>query len=82
MLPTIALEQMFLLDKDGSLHHKYGAAHSCLYLIRPDGYVGFRSQPVDLNQVRKFFEKAYLFRPAEAEPTLWTSSCLKDLDIH
>src|SRR5262249_49356245 len=33
-----------VLDPDGALHHRYGAACECLYLIRPDGYVGFRSQ--------------------------------------
>lgn len=34
-----------LLDPEGAAHHRYGAAAECLYLIRPDGYVGFRSQP-------------------------------------
>ncbi|MBI2811024.1 MAG: FAD-dependent monooxygenase [Candidatus Melainabacteria bacterium] len=68
--PPISLEQLFLLDKEGSLHHKYGAAHSCLYLIRPDGYVGFRSQPVDLDQMRKYFERAYSFRPVATQLTL------------
>jgi len=63
------LEQLILLDKDGSLHHKYGAAHSCLYLIRPDGYVGFRSQPVELNELQKYFEKAYSFSTALASTT-------------
>ena len=36
-----------LLDTDGALHRRYGAGAECLYLVRPDGYVGFRSQPVD-----------------------------------
>lgn len=35
------------LDPDGELHQRYGAAHSALYLVRPDGYVGFRSQPAE-----------------------------------
>lgn len=34
-----------LLDREGAAHHRYGAAAECLYLIRPDGYVSFRSQP-------------------------------------
>jgi 2-polyprenyl-6-methoxyphenol hydroxylase-like FAD-dependent oxidoreductase len=34
-----------LLDKDGAVHRRYGATSECLYLIRPDGYVGFRAQP-------------------------------------
>ncbi|MBS1953262.1 MAG: FAD-dependent monooxygenase [Cyanobacteria bacterium SZAS-4] len=68
--PPTELEQLCLLDNDGSLHHKYGAAHSCLYLIRPDGYVGFRSQPVDAAQLQKYFEKAYAITPLVAEARL------------
>jgi len=34
-----------LLDPRSALHRRYGAGSECLYLIRPDGYVGFRSQP-------------------------------------
>ena len=34
-----------LLDADGDLHTQYGAAAEALYLVRPDDYVGFRSQP-------------------------------------
>ena len=37
-----------LFDLDQSFHHIYGAAVQCLYLIRPDGYVGFRSHPIEL----------------------------------
>ena len=28
-------------------HERYGATHPCCYLIRPDGYVGFRAKPID-----------------------------------
>jgi hypothetical protein len=34
-----------LLDPNGAMHRRYGAGSECLYLVRPDGYVGFRSQP-------------------------------------
>ncbi len=34
-----------LLDPHFAVHHRYGAAAECLYLIRPDGYVSFRAQP-------------------------------------
>jgi 2-polyprenyl-6-methoxyphenol hydroxylase-like FAD-dependent oxidoreductase len=36
-----------LADAAGELHERYGAAAPTVYLIRPDGYVGFRSQPAD-----------------------------------
>ena len=31
----------------------YGVTGTGLYLIRPDGHVGFRSQPVDPDALRK-----------------------------
>ncbi|MGL6095578.1 MAG: FAD-dependent monooxygenase [Fimbriiglobus sp.] len=34
-------------DPDGTAHDKYGARSACLYLIRPDGYIAFRTQPAD-----------------------------------
>jgi 2-polyprenyl-6-methoxyphenol hydroxylase-like FAD-dependent oxidoreductase len=34
-----------VLDAKAALHRRYGAGSECLYLLRPDGYVGFRSQP-------------------------------------
>jgi 2-polyprenyl-6-methoxyphenol hydroxylase-like FAD-dependent oxidoreductase len=36
-----------LLDPDRALHRRYAATTACLYLIRPDGYVGFRSLPAE-----------------------------------
>jgi 2-polyprenyl-6-methoxyphenol hydroxylase-like FAD-dependent oxidoreductase len=35
-----------LLDPEDKLHTRYGAEVASLYLIRPDGYISFRSQPV------------------------------------
>ncbi len=31
-----------LVDPDGSLHRGFGARSACLYLVRPDGYIGYR----------------------------------------
>lgn len=36
-----------LLDPDGELEKVYGAVTECLYVLRPDLYVGYRSQPAD-----------------------------------
>jgi 2-polyprenyl-6-methoxyphenol hydroxylase-like FAD-dependent oxidoreductase len=36
-----------LMDMYGDLEDRYGARAECLYLLRPDLYVAFRSQPVD-----------------------------------
>ena len=36
-----------LLDPDGEAEKRYAATTECLYLVRPDLYVGYRSQPAD-----------------------------------
>ncbi len=49
-----------LLDPRGELHHYYGARSACLYVVRPDGYIGFRSQPPDPEALRSYFTKIFL----------------------
>jgi hypothetical protein len=36
-----------LLDPEGDLELQFGASAECLYLIRPDLYIAYRSQPAD-----------------------------------
>jgi len=43
-------------DVDGALHQFFGARSECVYLIRPDGYVGYRSQPADEGRVIAYLE--------------------------
>lgn len=46
--PAILPESIpVLLDPDGDLEKRYAASTECLYVIRPDLYVGYRSQPAD-----------------------------------
>ncbi|MEO7093371.1 MAG: FAD-dependent monooxygenase, partial [Polyangiales bacterium] len=40
-----------LLDGHRSLHRRYGAGSECLFVIRPDGYIGYRSQPAQVEPV-------------------------------
>jgi len=42
---ALAAGEQIVLDASRALHRRYGAGSECLYLLRPDGYVGFRSQP-------------------------------------
>ncbi|MEO6877546.1 MAG: FAD-dependent monooxygenase, partial [Gemmatimonadaceae bacterium] len=35
------------IDLSGEAHRKYGAKGGAIYLIRPDGYIGFRGGPFD-----------------------------------
>ncbi len=45
-LANLDWDGSILLDPEGKLHTRYGAEVASLYFIRPDGYVGFRSQSV------------------------------------
>jgi len=45
------------LDPNGDLHRRYGAVQPCLYLIRPDGYIGFRSPTVDREALLGYLEE-------------------------
>ncbi len=47
-------------DKTHALHVAYGANHACLYLIRPDKYIGFRSQIFHLDKLLEYLNKFFL----------------------
>jgi hypothetical protein len=49
-----------LLDDDGSLHQAYGARAECVYLLRPDGHVAFRSQPADPVKVNDYLARIFI----------------------
>ncbi len=42
------------LDTAGKLHEQLAATHNTLLLVRPDGYIGFRSQPADGAALAKY----------------------------
>jgi hypothetical protein len=46
-----------IVDYVGEAHHLYGARYECLYLLRPDGYVGFRSQPAEPEPLREYLPR-------------------------
>ncbi len=46
-----------ILDSECQLHYRYGAASECLYLIRPDGYVGYRCQPALADELVEYLER-------------------------
>ena len=49
-----------LLDTERELHETYGARTETLYLIRPDGYVGFRGQPVREDKLLGYLGNLFL----------------------
>jgi len=42
------------LDKSTEMHRDFGAAKASLYLIRPDGYIGFRNQPASASDLEEY----------------------------
>jgi hypothetical protein len=48
-----------LHDSSGLLHDRFGARAACLYLIRPDGYVGYRSMPPDVGKLREYLGRIF-----------------------
>jgi 2-polyprenyl-6-methoxyphenol hydroxylase-like FAD-dependent oxidoreductase len=48
-----------LSDSSGLLHRRFGAGSDCLYLIRPDGYVGYRAQPADADRLDAYLRRLF-----------------------
>jgi hypothetical protein len=46
-------------DPEAVLHHRYGAEHESLYLIRPDGYVAYRGGPLDLAAFTDYLDRVF-----------------------
>ncbi len=49
-----------VLDEEGALHRRYDVRVECLYLIRPDGYVGYRSAPAAPGRLRDYLERIFV----------------------
>src|SRR5262249_12963868 len=48
-----------LLDPDCALHDRFGARLECLYLVRPDGYIGYRAQPVAPTRLSQYLDRIF-----------------------
>ncbi len=47
-------------DPDMAVHRRFGASGECLYLLRPDGYIGFRSQPASLEPLMDYLQALWI----------------------
>ncbi len=45
-----------LADSRGEIHHLLGADSDCLYLVRPDLYIGFRARPAQVEPLRAYLD--------------------------
>jgi 2-polyprenyl-6-methoxyphenol hydroxylase-like FAD-dependent oxidoreductase len=48
-----------ILDPERALHDRYGADKETMYLIRPDGYVGYRSQPATASALNDYLASVF-----------------------
>ncbi|MGY1637531.1 FAD-dependent monooxygenase [Geodermatophilus sp. SYSU D00742] len=53
-LPAQLTGRRVLLDPDGDTHRRYGVTAEALYLVRPDGYVGLRTQPASAEVLGRY----------------------------
>lgn len=58
---SVQWEGQVLTDVGKALHTRYGAQAECLYLIRPDGHIAYRSQPAEVDPLLAYLDK--LFTP-------------------
>jgi 2-polyprenyl-6-methoxyphenol hydroxylase-like FAD-dependent oxidoreductase len=52
-----------IVDADKSIHRRYAAWQPCLYLIRPDKYIAYRSQTIDQNQLITYLDRILVRNP-------------------
>jgi 2-polyprenyl-6-methoxyphenol hydroxylase-like FAD-dependent oxidoreductase len=48
------------VDEEGAAHDRYGADPGAIYLVRPDGYVGFRGAETDIEPLRATLRTRFL----------------------
>lgn len=58
-IPKIKWSGEVLLDSKGILHQRYGALKPCMYLIRPDKYIGMRSPTISGKRVKEYLLKIF-----------------------
>ncbi len=51
-----------LLDPDRDAHRRYGVSAEAMYLVRPDGYIAFRSQPAAAQPVLDHLSRQFTVR--------------------
>ncbi len=57
--PSPAWKAERLADPTNALHRRFGAVGACLYLIRPDAYIGYRCQPLDSFAFREYLKRVF-----------------------
>ncbi|KTD63156.1 FAD-dependent oxidoreductase [Legionella spiritensis] len=58
--PHLHTDGLILYDVHQAAHQRYGAEGNCLYCIRPDRFVGYRSIPPRLDKLQNYLAKLLL----------------------
>jgi hypothetical protein len=58
-----------LFDPDGATLHVLGATDGAQYVVRPDGYIGFRCAGYDLTALEAYLRRWLDRRPMHEMPT-------------
>jgi 2-polyprenyl-6-methoxyphenol hydroxylase-like FAD-dependent oxidoreductase len=64
----LELKGEIIADPERALHDRYGADRECLYLVRPDGYVGYRAQPATASALHEYLVGLSYEMPAGTSP--------------
>lgn len=48
-----------IFDPEQRMHTTFGASTACIYLIRPDKHIGFRSHPIDEEALFKYLDQIF-----------------------
>lgn len=60
LTPLAGFDAEMFLDVSLECHEKYGGRDGCAYLIRPDGYIGFRSFDILVPELESYLQRLFV----------------------
>jgi 2-polyprenyl-6-methoxyphenol hydroxylase-like FAD-dependent oxidoreductase len=61
--PELPGKEHIIVDANQSIHRNYGACQPCIYLIRPDQYIAYRSQKLDRDKLIMYLDRVLVRNP-------------------
>ena len=55
--PNVHRNKHIILDAEQNIHRSYAAWQPCLYLIRPDKHIGYRSETIDVKRLTTYLDR-------------------------